>query len=100
MPSGFKPNPAFEAQLKREVAYKAALLEPAEEVARTARATAHRIMPAGRGEQIQAESFAGEVVVANHNHGGHLDEWGSKNNPPYAPLRRAVRSAGLRFREE
>jgi hypothetical protein len=28
-----------------------------------------------------------------------LIEFGSKNNPAYAPLRRAVRAAGLRFRD-
>lgn len=28
----------------------------------------------------------------------HLVEWGSINNPAYAPIRRAVRSSGLRYR--
>ena len=28
---------------------------------------------------------------------GHLVEWGSVHNPAYAPLRRAIRAAGLRF---
>lgn len=28
----------------------------------------------------------------------HLVEWGSKNNPPYAPLRKAASSLGLRLR--
>lgn len=30
----------------------------------------------------------------------HLIEWGSVNNPPYAPLRKAVTGLGLRFVEE
>lgn len=30
---------------------------------------------------------------------GHLVEWGSANNHPYAPLRRAVLAAGLRLDE-
>lgn len=30
---------------------------------------------------------------------GHLIEWGSVNNPAYAPFRRAVRSLGLRLQE-
>lgn len=30
---------------------------------------------------------------------GHLVEWGSANNPPYAPLRRGVLAAGLRLDE-
>lgn len=28
---------------------------------------------------------------------GHLVEWGSVNNPPYAPLRRGAIAVGLRF---
>lgn len=28
----------------------------------------------------------------------HIVEWGSKNNPPYAPLRKAASSLGLRLR--
>lgn len=31
---------------------------------------------------------------------GHIIEWGSVNNPPYAPLRRAVTGLGLKFEED
>lgn len=30
----------------------------------------------------------------------HLVEWGSVNNPPYAPVRRGVIMSGLRFADE
>ena len=29
----------------------------------------------------------------------HIIEWGSIRNPPYAPVRRAVRASGLRFED-
>lgn len=29
----------------------------------------------------------------------HLIEWGSANNPAYAPIRKAVRALGLKFKE-
>lgn len=38
-------------------------------------------------------------AVATTDFAGHLVEWGSKNNRPYAVLRRAARAAGLRLRE-
>lgn len=42
-----------------------------------------------------------DTVSAGTNHPiGHIIEWGSKNNPPYAPIRRAVFSLGLKFEEE
>lgn len=31
---------------------------------------------------------------------GHLVEWGSVNNPPQAPLRKAVTSLHLKFKED
>lgn len=41
----------------------------------------------------------GEIRVGNTDPFFHLTEWGSVNNPPYAPLRRAVTAAGLRLDE-
>lgn len=38
-------------------------------------------------------------AVATTDFAGHMVEWGSVNNAPYAVLRRAARSAGLRLRE-
>lgn len=38
-------------------------------------------------------------AVATTDFAGHMVEWGSKNNPPYAVLRRAARAAGLKLRE-
>lgn len=53
-------------------------------------------------------SKAGPVEVAASERGftvamtgpfAHLEEWGSINNSPFAPLRRAVEASGLEFEE-
>lgn len=41
-----------------------------------------------------------KVYVRTNDFAGHMVEWGSANNPPYAPIRRAVRAAGLRLDEQ
>jgi 20S proteasome alpha/beta subunit len=59
-------------------------------------------MPAkgNRGQTIIVEhDDHGGVYVVNTDYAGHLYEWGSKNGPAYAPLRRAVRAAGLELTE-
>jgi hypothetical protein len=40
------------------------------------------------------------VRVGNTDPFFHLTEWGSVNNPPYAPLRSGVVNAGLRLDED
>ena len=40
-----------------------------------------------------------DVYVRTNDFAGHMVEWGSVNNRPYAPIRRAVRAAGLRLDE-
>lgn len=98
MPS-FKPNPNFAQELAVEPEYLDVLEEAAERGAEQARDLAHAIMPEGRGEQIVVESDEEGVRIANLDHGGHLDEFGSANNEAYAPLRRGALAAGLRISE-
>jgi len=54
----------------------------------------------GHAQQIDVEDDPqlGPVLV-NYDHLGHLKEWGGRNHAPRAILRRAVRAAGLRFRQ-
>jgi hypothetical protein len=107
MPFDFKKNRAFVAELKREPGYRQALKDAAEEVRNNAvvlETAAHGpwMPPQGNpGQTIVLREYSRggipEVIVTNIDHGGHLIEWGSINNPPHAPLRRAVRAAGLKF---
>jgi hypothetical protein len=94
----FRKNPNLERELKRDPRYKAALANAAEPAARASRVVAHRIMPKGRGQQIGVEIHGDLVAIVNNDHGGAIDEFGTVNSPPYAPLRTGVRKAGLKFK--
>lgn len=41
----------------------------------------------------------GKVFVASQDFAGHIVEWGSVQHAPQAPIRRAVRAAGMRLEE-
>lgn len=101
----FKPNPAFIASLRGQAATRLALEAEAERARAKAEAIAQQArvpwMPRkGNSGQTIVVDVDGRVVrLVNTDHAGHLQEWGSKNNPAHAPLRRGVRAAGLRLRE-
>lgn len=95
MRRGFRPNPRLAEQLKATPEYQAAMAATAQRVAGMARDSAPH----------QTGRYAGSVttqdnVVGSTDPFAHLVEFGSANNPPYAPLRRAVRAAGLRLDEQ
>lgn len=94
----FDRNPDFEQDLRSSAAFKRGLRLPAEAIKR------HAEHAAPRGSGRTARSFVvrtdGDTVqVGNTDPFFHLTEWGSINNPPYAPLRRGVKAAGLRLDE-
>jgi hypothetical protein len=94
--SRFVPNPAFESQLKRADFLQDAMLEVAESIAENAVSVA----PVEEGdyrEGIEAVSDGeGAVVNANDWKSGFV-EFGTTNNPAWAPLRRGCEIAGLRL---
>lgn len=101
MPSGFRIDPSFHARFAESVELRRELHETAEKAAEAAQGVAHRIMPdKGRKAQIQAVTSEDGEHIVNFDHGGHLDEWGSRNNPPYAPVRRGLNEVGLPLKEE
>lgn len=93
----FKPNPRFLEELQADPGPRRQLVKAAGKVARRVRE--HTIMRRKGASSVAVEVDGDEVRVANNDHGAHLDEWGSVNNPPYAPLRTAVRAEGLRLHE-
>jgi hypothetical protein len=95
----FRKNPNFEREFRADAMFGAALAAAAGAVASESRGVAHRIMPRGRGEQITVVHEGTEVFVTNQAYGAHLDEFGSINNPAYAPLRRGVNAAGFHLTE-
>lgn len=94
----FRPSPHFEHALKGQREHRAALREAASAVKSRAIAFAPHRTGAYRDWFVIVHED-GEVRLGNTDFGGHWVEWGSANNPPYAPLRRAVRAAGLRLEE-
>ena len=100
MPNVFRPNPNLERDLSADDEFQSGLAEAAKPIAAAANRLANRVMPSQRGPGIEVQRDGREVYVVNTDHGAHLDEWGSINNPPNAPLRRGAREAGARVREK
>jgi hypothetical protein len=95
----FTPNPFFERVLAAENKTRQAMEQAAKPAETEANRLTHDIMPKGIGKEIRLKWVDGDLYLVNYAHGGHIDEWGSKNNPPYAPLRTAVRRAGFDLEE-
>jgi hypothetical protein len=102
MSAKFVPNPKFAATIRSQPECRKALEQAADAVAGHA-ATFARVARAPwmkrQSETIVVSTDADRVAVVNTDYAGHLMEWGGKHNPAHAPLRRAVRAAGLRFEE-
>lgn len=97
--ASFRANPAFDEEMQAEPRFQKGMREIGNGVARKADQLAHRIMPRHRTAEIRVVREGSEIFVVNTSHGGHIDEFGSQNNPAYSPIRRGVRAAGLRLDE-
>lgn len=102
----FKPNRAFKAEVRRYPGLHRAVGKAARSIAREAEALSDAIhepwMPrqgSGTSKTFVVDEGGETVRVVNTEHGGHLAEFGSTNNPAHAPLRRAVRATGHRLDE-
>lgn len=90
----FEPNPNFERGIERQPEFQKAMATRAAVVRRAA----EELAPYATGYYRKHLRQRGSTVVAADPF-WHLLEYGSRNNPPYAPLRRAVIEAGLRLDE-
>lgn len=98
MSPAFLPNPDFEREFVAEEETReglARLAEPARELADN---FSPHIMRR-RGPQFQLVIRDDGVYLVDTAHGGAIEEWGSRNNAPFAPLRRGVLGAGFRLEE-
>lgn len=98
----FRPNPNFQRQIEAQAQFRNGLRDAAE----PARAAAERFARAKGAPWLRRKGARGLIVVdvrasgvriINTDHGGHWQEFGSRNNPPHAPLRRGVRAAGFKL---
>lgn len=69
-----------------------------EETRHLAEHYAHNIMPAkGKPRLCEIRKVDGELYIVMTSHGAHIDEFGSIDQTPNAPLRRAIDATGLIF---
>ena len=90
----YRPNPAFEKQwrkspevvgeINRRTVILAGYIKTAALPSRNTGYYMRRIVPVGNRVRTKDNFF-------------HLIEYGSRNNPPYAPVRRGTIASGLRF---
>jgi hypothetical protein len=99
----FKVDKGFDKDLAKQEENRKALHNAAQAVADHASAFTRQAGAPWMRRQSQTivvQQDGDATYVVNTDYAGHLMEWGSRNNPPHAPLRRAVRAAGLSLREE
>ncbi len=101
----FVPNPDLVEQIKAQPEYGQALREVVEPAARAAESFARTAgepwMPRrGAKGLIVVDITEDGARITNTDHAAHLAEFGSRNNPPHAPLRRGARAAGLNLTEQ
>jgi hypothetical protein len=98
------PNPTFLKELEVDPETVQVFEDAAGKVAAEANKLRHRIMPSQKGDGVEVRNNSTrvnlDIYVVNTDYGSHIDEWGSVNNPAYAPLRNAVSAAGLDFEPE
>lgn len=91
----FEAAPDLESQIKQMVS------EQVREICETiaSDAEANLVFPGSKSGPVLVLTSGDNFAVSNVGPMGHMDEWGTINNPPYAPLRRAVEASGLEFDE-
>lgn len=92
----FRRNPLFERQMRADPGYESGLAKIAGRGADKIRAAAPT---GGTGYYRRSVRSQGTSIVISDPF-WHLIEWGSANNPPYAPIRRGIRAAGLHLKDD
>lgn len=82
----------IERELKAQPTYPAFLRF----VARYAAEAVQEVSPVHTGYYRRHVGYDGATITSSDPF-AHLVEWGSVNNPPYAPMRRGILAAGLRL---
>lgn len=90
----YTPNPGFEASLLADPLTKAALKAFADTALAGAQAAAPVLTGRYRASLAVDDSGPTPALISTSSFWG-LIEYGSVHNPPFAPLRRGVSSAGI-----
>lgn len=93
-------NPKLLDELKAESRFQDGVRGSAEELKSAVQQIARGFAHTGSyGDSIDVVRLGENTYVRTTDFAGHLIEWGSANNPVYAPLRRGARAAGFRLTE-
>lgn len=95
----FTPNPRFAEELRRDPEYRRFTMGAAQAAADVAK----QHMPGDEafmmnGAQPHAESTDDGAALVLEGPGWGLIEFGSRNNAPYAPLRKGIEAAGMTYK--
>lgn len=88
----YRPNPAFEAEARAEEKFQRGMRKRTKEIA----AVVQAVSPRHTGYYARHVKAQG-TKIRSLDPFWHLVEFGSVKNRPYAPLRRGIRAAGVRF---
>ena len=91
----FEPAGDMEDQMMELV--RPQVMEKADEIAGNCEGNIG--FPGGRSGPVEVTETERGATVAMTGPFAHIEEWGSVNNGPQAPLRRAVEASGLEFDE-
>lgn len=95
----FRPNPHFDREFSRTAGARAHMHKRAQAVKRFAIGAAPRGATDDYAASIDVVERGAKTYVRTNDFAGHMVEFGSVNNPPYAPIRKGARAAGLRLDE-
>lgn len=90
----YVPNPAFTTEVQEQPQHKKGMRSITKVAARAVKAAARPHRNTGYYER-RVKAKAQSVVASDF--AWHWVEFGSINNPPYAPFRRGLRAAGTRL---
>lgn len=96
-----KPNLRLPAELEATDRFHKGLAEAVEPLAayvEQLRGPGAFMPKKGVGDKVVVQADRGGVRIVLTGYGAHLIEYGSKNTPARAPLRRAAHAAGLELR--
>lgn len=94
----FVPNRRFEEEIGRTSTARLGIRRYAEVAKRFAIGAAPRETD-DYVRSLDVVDEGGKTYVRTNDFAGHMVEFGSVHNPPYAPIRKGVRAAGLRLDE-
>lgn len=97
----FEPDAGYVQKLRADPDFVAGKRRIASrEVKPAVKAAAKTFRKTGHFDRsVEVVVIGTQVFVSSTDAFAHLIEWGSANNPPYAPFRTGVRAAGLRLDE-